>query len=364
MTIGNILKETHCDVGPGALILIGYLPVAKLLSFKATSHADMSANLFHFCMDRVLTLLKEAGRSGMMMACADKFARHCFPILAAYVANNPPQCLIACCKTSRCFQCNIPTDKCRDHEQGEAQDHCRMADDLHACVFLQTTTAEFTQARLNPVGRLFWADLPHADIFKCLTPDLLHQIHRGVFKDHLLKWCQTILGTAEMDRCYATIPVHSDVQHFDALSKLSQTNGTEHKNMEKAFVGVVNGSNPSVVHAAMAMLDFIHFASLPAHTDATLAQLEDALQRFHAEKQVFIDLKGHELPHFNLNKLHTLMHYAEAIRLHGSLNGYNTEWSEWLHIEFAKKGYQASNHINYTSQMTLWMRHQEAVAFF
>jgi hypothetical protein len=58
------------------------------------------------------------------------------------------------------------------------------------------------------------------------------------------------------------------------------------------------------------------------------------------------------------------MHYAEAIRLHGSLDGYNTEWSERLHIEFAKKGYRASNHINYTSQMTSWMRCREAVAFF
>jgi hypothetical protein len=277
MTIGNISKETCCDVGSGALILIGYLPVAKLPSFKATSHLDASANLFHFCMDHVLTPLKEAGQSGVMMACADGFARHCFPILAAYVADNPEQCLIACCKTSRCFQCNIPTDKRGDHERGEARDHRRMVDDLHARVFLRTTTTEFTQARLNPVGRPFWADLPHADIFKCLTPDLLHQIHRGVFKDHLLKWCQTILGIAEMDRRYATIPVHLDVRHFDALSKLSQTNGTEHKNMEKAFVGVVNGSDPRVVRAATAMLDFIHFASLPAHTDATLAQLEDAL---------------------------------------------------------------------------------------
>jgi hypothetical protein len=364
MTIGNISKELRRDVSSGASILIGYLPVPKLSSFKPGSHSEASSNVFHHCMDQVLASLKVAGKDGVTMACADGYARHCFPILAAYVADNPEQCLIACCKTSRCFQCCIPDEYRGHYAQGQPRDHRRTADDLHSQVFLKKTTEKYKQDGLNPVGKPFWADLPHTDIFRCLTPDLLHQIHRGVFKDHLLKWCQSILSTAEMDRRYATMPVHSDVRHFDTISGLSQTNGTEHKNMEKVFVGVVNGSDPSVVRAATAMMDFIHFASLPAHTDTTLAQLDDALRRFHADKDIFIQLGGRELPHFNLNKLHALLHYTRAIWSHGSLDGYNTEWSERLHIEFAKKGYRASNHINYTAQMTSWMRRREAIAFF
>jgi hypothetical protein len=364
MTIGNISKELRRDVSSGASILIGYLPVAKLSSFKSSSHSDAAANLFHHAMSRILAPLEKAGTAGVMMGCADGYARHCFPILAAYVADNPEQCLIACCKTSRCFQCKIHTNQRGEHARGEPRNHQRTADDLYSQAFLQTTTTEFNEDGLNPVGKPFWANLPHTDIFRCLTPDLLHQIHRGVFKDHLLKWCQTILGTAEFDCRYAAIPSHSDVRHFDTISGLSQTNRTEHKNMEKVFVGVVSGSDPRLVRAATAMMDFVHFASLPAHTDATLLQLEDALHRFHVDKDVFIDLKGRDSDHFNLNKLHALMHYAEAIRSHGSLDGYNTEWSERLHIEFAKKGYRASNHVNYTAQMTSWMRRREAITFF
>jgi hypothetical protein len=134
--------------------------------------------------------------------------------------------------------------------------------------------------------------------------------------------------------------------------------------MKKEFVGVVNGSNPRVVHAATVMMDLVHFASLPAHTNTTLAQLDNTLQWFHANKDIFIQLGGCKLPPFNLNKLHMLLHYTKVVQLHNSLDRYNTKCLERLHIDFAKKGYWASNHINYTAQMTLWMCCQEAIALF
>ena len=34
----------------------------------------------------------------------------------------------------------------------------------------------------------FTNDFPYADIFKMLSPDLLHQLIKGVFKDHLITW--------------------------------------------------------------------------------------------------------------------------------------------------------------------------------
>jgi len=51
-----------------------------------------------------------------------------------------------------------------------------------------------------------------------------------------------------------------------------------------------------------------------------------------------------------------MMHYAASVRLFGSLDGFNTELPERLHIDYAKKAYRASNKRNYVTQMTTWLR--------
>jgi len=36
----------------------------------------------------------------------------------------------------------------------------------------------------------FTEDFPHADIHELIRPDLLHQVIKGAFKDHLVTWIQ------------------------------------------------------------------------------------------------------------------------------------------------------------------------------
>jgi hypothetical protein len=373
LTIGNLPKELRRKPSSHATLLIGYLPVSKMAAFKKADRAKANANLFHYCMGKILAPLRQAGSEGVLMGCADGRVRHCYLILAAYVADNPEQCLIACCKNTRCHRCVIPSNRrgeyvppghrARDPDFAPRNPD-RAANDLFAKLH-ETTTDTFGSHGLTDVEEPFWAHLPHTDIFVCLTPDLLHQVHRGVFKDHILEWCRKILGNTEIDRRFSVLPDHPTARHFyDGISGLSQTSGKEHKNMEKPFAAVVHGRDDRITRAASALLDFIELASLPAHTEMTLTMLEDALARFHADKDVFFDLGGREIEGFDLNKLHSLLHYAEAIRLHGALDGYNTEWSERLHIDYAKKAYQASNRVGYTSQMTKWLNRRAKVIFF
>ncbi|THG94839.1 hypothetical protein EW026_g6707 [Hermanssonia centrifuga] len=59
-----------------------------------------------------------------------------------------------------------------------------------------------------------------------------------------------------------------------------------------------------------------------------------------------------------------MLHYVDLIEQLGTADGFNTEWSERLHIDYAKDAYRASNKKDYIAQMTKWLSRQETVDRF
>ncbi|KAJ7679897.1 hypothetical protein B0H17DRAFT_1161225 [Mycena rosella] len=206
LSIGNIGKETRRQVSAHATVLIGYLTVL---------------------------LASEAGRTGAMMVCADNFVRNVWPIFAAY-ENRYPLCTVD------------PNDR-GDHLPHEKRDQVEtlffMARQQHG---EKDTVFETEGMRTVHVYPPFWMNLPHSDIFQAFTPDLLHQLHKGVFKDHLVKWCTEIIGKLEIDKRFREMPDHPGLRHFkNGISSVSQWTRTEHKEMEKVFLGLVAaGAHP------------------------------------------------------------------------------------------------------------------------
>jgi hypothetical protein len=62
--------------------------------------------------------------------------------------------------------------------------------------------------------------------------------------------------------------------------------------------------------------------------------------------------------------LHSMLHYVNSIKMHGSADGYNSESPERLHIDYAKEAYRATNKMDYIHQMTIWLQSQENVRQF
>jgi hypothetical protein len=108
-----------------------------------------------------------------------------------------------------------------------------------------------------------------------------------------------------------------------------------------------------------AILDFVHLAQYPLHSGETIAQMEEARQRFHDDKQIFVDLGVRD--DFNLPKLHSWRHYAFAIEWLGTTDNYNTEYTERLHIDLAKEAFRSTNFKDEFPQMMRWLERKEKV---
>ncbi|KZT31763.1 hypothetical protein SISSUDRAFT_963209, partial [Sistotremastrum suecicum HHB10207 ss-3] len=362
LTIGNIAKSVRRKPSKHATVLIGYLPIPKLAHITTAERRSIEGwRIFHDAMERLLRPLVDAGKDGVDMVCSDRKIRRVHPVVASYVADFPEQCEIANIKNSYCPVCHISPGERGTGETGQTRST------KTALLVLKdwwehnaSSAAElFGYKKLWP----FWATLPHQNIFQCFTPDIHHQLHKGNFKDHLVKWCCNWASEKDIDQRFKTMTSFNSLRHFsNGISKVKQWAGVEYKNMEKTFLSVIDGIlPPDAIKAAQALLDFIHFARYPIHTDESLKRMAGVLEDFHELKEIFTETGMCDKPGFDIPKIHAMSHYIEMIKLKGTADGYNTESPERLHIEFAKIAYRASNKVNPLKQMTLWLQRQEAI---
>ena len=118
---------------------------------------------------------------------------------------------------NRCPKCTVP----RDERGGLASYPARdpkvtttlLADAVIALQNNKELSPAFKKAGLKALHP-FWVDLLHCNIFECITSDILHQLHKGVFKDHVVEWTTAIAdeGASKIDQRFCAMTAHPDLR--------------------------------------------------------------------------------------------------------------------------------------------------------
>ncbi|KAG8709875.1 hypothetical protein FRC08_017932 [Ceratobasidium sp. 394] len=395
MTLANLDHETRMKESRTAWILIAIIPVSKWsgtmaenpqLSKSAKSELAgvLNRHLFHRCMSVITRSL-----------CRDKPHRVVDPdgcvrlvlyILWAYIADLEEQLVIAGLGSRCCPHCITQgTDLGDTSCQHERTSETILADirkvnqtmtTIHGGADLETAVEFLNESKkygLCGVKSPFWAAIPHVDISKVLSLDLLHGFYK-CFYDHIVKWNLTGLTAPELDaRIRSQIQLSGDRAFTKGASHLSQVTGKEHRDLLQTHVATVvdgpNGGNVKVTTATRALVDCIYLARYDSLSTKQLDDYAKSYAEFHKNKSAWIDNgtrvgKNGVIEHFNIPKLHNARHVPEQVMLKGAITNYSTETMERLHIDFIKDGYRASNRREWLQQLIRWVEKHERVRNF
>ncbi|KIJ08326.1 hypothetical protein PAXINDRAFT_18535 [Paxillus involutus ATCC 200175] len=357
LSIGNIHNNIWRAHRNGVEIL-AFLAIPKV----AKKYVDdplfrrFKKQLYHVAMSRILSSLKPGMTTPQVMKCPDRHFRRIVFSLGPYIADYPEQVLVSGIVQNWCGRCMaFPNNLDGGGAPRTLELTQALIKELSLCVVWDEWGVD---ANIVP----FTDDFPHADIRQLLAPDILHQLVKGTFKDHLMEWVGKYLEVtyrktgakehlADIDRCIAAVPPFPGLRRFPDGRGFSQWTGDDSKALMKVYLPAIEGHVPDdIVHTLRAFLEFCYIVRQNVITDNTLVELNVALEQFHQYREVFRDLNV--CPEgFSLPRQHSLIHYKSLIRLFGAPNGLCTSITESKHITAVKKPWRRSSKHNALGQI-------------
>ncbi|KZV62312.1 hypothetical protein PENSPDRAFT_692611 [Peniophora sp. CONT] len=341
----NDVRRGHSDV----LAPIAFLAIPKGTSADDTEEFRIfKKQLYHDSIKRVLDPLKPYMTTPRVTLCPDGHYRKVIYSVGPFIADYPEQVYLTGIVSGWCPKClaDLTESDAGRLRTPEVTEHlCEMYD--HDPDILWDAFG------IAPGVTPFTEHFPRADIHELTAPDLLHQVIKGTFKDHLVEWVLTYIRTnntkdraaeiiADIDERLRCCPAFPGLRRFKQGRNFKQWTGNDSKALMKVFLPAIVGYVPDrVVQAICSFMDFCSIARLSAHTEASLLKMEHALGDFRELREVFREEDIRE--HFALPRQHALVHYAESIRLFGAPNGISTSITESAHIRAVKRPWRRSN---------------------
>ncbi|KAJ7761559.1 hypothetical protein DFH07DRAFT_867708 [Mycena maculata] len=350
----NGVRRAHRN----AVTLLGFLAIPKTdrENQDSTEFRTFRRNLFHGSLRHILQSLKPAMTVPVVTLFADGHYRRVVYGLGPYIADYPEQVLLACVVQGWCARCTAKRDNLDGPSGRRTQHHTEALFN----VFDHGTM--WDDYGVIPDVLPFTWDFPRADIYKLLSPDLLHQVIKGTFKDHLVAWVEEYLEAkhgkskakkimADIDRRIAAVPPFPGFHRFPEGRGFKQWTGDDSKALMKVYLPAIEGHVPAkMLRAFSAFLDFCYLVCWNVVNEATLTAIDAALARYHREREIFV-MSGVCPDGFCLPRQHSLTHYRYLIQEFGALNGLCSSITESKHIKAVKQPWRRSSRYEALSQM-------------
>ena len=115
MTIGNLLSTVCNKLSRLATVLLALLPIPSKIGdvtlLVAKQYASIKANVHHRALQAIHQPLKDVGKDGIDIECADFQTHRCFPILAAWLADHMEYVALYHIKVDSCLVCEVKKDQ-------------------------------------------------------------------------------------------------------------------------------------------------------------------------------------------------------------------------------------------------------------
>lgn len=339
------------------------MPIAQFTHPKKRMRGVLDARLFHQCLDLVLDPLKKAATIGRMMSDPLGNIRYCFTPLVSYIADTPEAAMLGCVRGLTSHVTTASYKNYGDAERHESRTAAITLSQLASIDCDPLMVVEYFAAcepfRLSGVSHPFWRDWPLAEPSQFFTPECLHHWH-GEFWDHDVRWCVQALGEAEIDFRFSIVPPITGLRQFPTgITKLKQVCGRTKRDIQRFFVVVIAGAtDPDVVIATRALMEFRYKAQAPVLTSTHCDEIKAALQEFHDYKHAIIEggfrrgpSTGAILENWRIPKLELLQSVAPSIPRVGTPLQWSADTTEHAHIEVVKEPASMTNNQNYSSQI-------------
>ncbi|EIW75218.1 hypothetical protein CONPUDRAFT_66179, partial [Coniophora puteana RWD-64-598 SS2] len=363
LSIGNV-RNTVRRAHRNAVALVGFLSIPKTNQRYAgdPDFRHFRRQLYHSSLARILRSLKSGMTDYEVVRFGDGYFRRVIYGLGPYIADYPEQALLTCIVQGWCPKCLA----FRDDLDG--------SDTVHRVLPRCKEHNEFLIDELD-LGTLwdnygiigntipFTNDYPRADIHEMISPDILHQLVKGTFKDHLVEWVVTYLHKVhskdralqildDIDRRIAAVAPFAGLRRFPNGRGFKQWTGDDSKALMKVYIPAIEGHVPrDVVRTFRAFLEFCYLVRRDVITDEALLEIKDALERFHRYRVIFQTLGVANS--LSLPRQHSLKHYLFLIRQFGAPNGLCSSITESKHIKAVKEPWRRSSRFEALKQMLI-----------